>query len=44
MPKPSFGLSDFIGDHLKINWIFDRSDRVSVDGLTADLKTPFAMD
>lgn len=44
MPKLSFGLSDFIGDHLKVSWILDRSDRVLIDGLTADLKAPFAMD
>ncbi|MDE0529812.1 MAG: hypothetical protein OXH85_14180 [Truepera sp.] len=44
MPKLSFGLSDFIGDHLKVSWIFDRSDHVLIDELTADLKTPFAMD
>ncbi|MCY4354402.1 MAG: hypothetical protein OXC09_06395 [Truepera sp.] len=44
MPKLSFGLSDFIGGYLKVNWILDRSDHVLIDGLTADLKVPFAID
>ncbi len=33
-----------MSDHLKVDWILDRSDRLSIDGLTADLKAPFAID